>query len=106
MTFQRTRHPFSNVLNSEALATCHTVKQLGSTGALVGNQAPMHPYGSWEHEDRNEVELTDVLNDFRKSMLFCLVHENVLASLIMRESILPSEGLQDRRTPKLSLERL
>jgi len=22
----------------EALATCHTVKQLGSTGALVGNQ--------------------------------------------------------------------
>ncbi len=23
----------------EALATCHTVKQLGSTGALVGNQA-------------------------------------------------------------------
>ena len=24
----------------EALAVCHTVKKLGSTGALVGNQAP------------------------------------------------------------------
>ena len=86
------------MFSTEALATCHTVKKLGSTGALVGNQATVHRHGSCQHEDRNEVELTDLLNDFRKSMLFCLVHENVLASLIVMESILPSQDLRNRRS--------
>lgn len=58
----------------------------------------MHRHGSCQHEDRNEVELTDLLNDFRKSMLFCLVHENVLASLIVMESILPSQDLRNRES--------